>query len=724
MNFCDKNLSTESPKICNICNVTLHTSHCQQGHKLLCCGKGSFGWKCLKCKKFSYRFGNLNSKLMESMHQCGTKKCIYCCQDMDLEHLCKLKLEKYPKAWPFIAFIGIEHVNISVNDCLYCLKLKNEAKNGGDLASQTLSSNSEYLDIACVKHKNNEKLIEPAIIVIYKEVKRGIFRKYVLTSADMFTTDFIEENVIDFAYLSKELSSIYDNAKSVKRPQKKTFDFDQNFKILQAQNTLKLSVINKFVQLTSQPEWQNTTFILQDYYSQNYNTILSAYIKNGFCPKVIQNGRKIIFMEVQNFNLRFITSNSYLEGFEFDLAKQYNLNLEPYFFPENLKNPLYFHYNEKVPNIEHFYLFNDNNDIKEQKENFVKNLNETNYVWNFQKELLRYCDEKVWCLTIACLKFLEESFNFQVLIKKENQIQGKELLHPFGYELCSMPGFTFKLYKILYLNYEEMYIVKNEYGFNNKNVSKLEFEWATYMEYKYPHSDFLSAFNNPLGQQYFKEAIPDLYSPLTKEAHFFNGCKWHGHLNGCLLFPNATNESLNPVGIDYKTLNEKFLLKASNLLLNNPDKVEKVTIHWECLYLEKRKTFEMKLFLKNIFKPHPLKRLCPRSCVRGSYSDVYALKWSENMFPDEEFHFYDVNGLYSYAAIKFPYFTSKYKVLIGKELRNIIFKNGRFFYNTTQIYGTMLVTILPPKKLFLPCLTFKTSNGKSFNTLCSKCCQL
>jgi len=96
MNFCDKNLSTESVKICNICNVTLYSSHCQQGHKLLCCGKGSFGWKCLKCKKFSYRYGNLNSQLMESMHKCGTKKCIYCSQNMDFQHLCKLKLEKYP----------------------------------------------------------------------------------------------------------------------------------------------------------------------------------------------------------------------------------------------------------------------------------------------------------------------------------------------------------------------------------------------------------------------------------------------------------------------------------------------------------------------------------------------------------------------------------------------------------------------------------------------------
>jgi len=602
-----------------------------------------------------------------------------------------------------------------VDDCLQCLKYKNDSKNG--------NNNSKNLPLRCSNHKLNENYLEPSVIVIYKEVQRGIFRKYVLTSSDFFTTDYIEENVIDFQYVSKELSNIYDNTRYEKRPNKKTFDFQENFRILQARNTSSLSLINKFVQLTSQPEWQNTTFITQDIYSQNYNTILSAYIENGFCPKVIQNGRKIIFMEVQNFNLRFLTSHSYLEGSEFQLAKQYNVNLEPYFFPDSLKNPCYFHYNDKVPNIEHFYSFNDDNNLKKQKLSFVDKLKKDNYVWNFQKELLRYCDEKVWFLTLACLKFLKESFNFQVLIKNENKIHDNELLHPFGYEICSMPGFTFKLYKILYLNYEEMYVVKNEYGVNNKNVSKLEFEWASLMEHKYPQSDFLSAFNNPLGQQYFKEAIPDLYSPVTKEAHFFHGCKWHGHLNGCLLFPNSTDKTLNPVGTDYKTLNDEFLLKASNLLQNNPNKIEKVTIHWECLYLEKRKTYEMKLFLKNIFKPHPLKRLCPRACVRGSYSDVYALKWSEKMFPDEEFHFYDVNGLYSYAAIKFPYFTSKYNVLMGKELRNITFENGNFFYNGTQIYGTMLVTILPPQKLYLPYLMLKTSNGKSINTLCSKCCE-
>jgi hypothetical protein len=697
INFCDKKLASEIPILCNICNITLCSKHCQKGHKRFCCGQGSFGWKCLKCNKFSYRFGNANSKLMEAHHECGIKKCIYCLNDMEENHLCKLKLETFPKSWPLIAFIGIEYLSIHKDNCNFCLTSMNS--------------------LTCSNHKSSEIFIEPCLIVIYKEVERGHFKKYVLTSSYFSINDFSEEDSFIYEYVSND---IYHNLGNENKKYKQTFDFDQNFKNLHSKNLSDLSLVNKFVQLISKPEWLNTTFISQDSNSQNYNTILSAFIENGFCPKVIQNGRKISFMEVENFNLRFLTSNSYLEGTEFELAKLYNFELGQYFFPEKLQYPQYFDYNGKVPSIHNFYSFNDTIEVKSQKENFVKTLEKCNYIWNFEKELLRFCDEKLWYLAMSCIKFLEESFNFQILIKKENKIETNELLHPFGYQICSMPGFTFKLYKILYLNLEDIYIVKNEYGFNNKKVSKLEYEWASFMEYKYPENEFQSAFNNPSGQQYFKEAIPDLYSPITKEAHFFHGCKWHGHTN-CLLFPNSTDFTKNPVGIDYKSLNDQFLKKASNLLYKNPNKVEKVTIHWECLYLERKKSNEIQYFLNNIFQPHPLRRLCPRLCVRGAYSDTYALKWSEKMFENEDLHFYDVNGLYSYAAISFPFFTGKYNVIIGKDVNNITLNNNGFYVSGKEIYGTMLVTILPPRKLFLPFLLTKTVEGKSINTLCSKC---
>ncbi len=699
INFCNKNLTTEAPFLCNICNVTLYSVHCQNGHKLLCCGKGSFGWKCLKCNKFTYRYGKFSAKDIKATHVCGMKKCIYCSEDIEPNHLCKLKTEKVPKTWPLMAFIGIEHSQITSENCVNCLTLGER----------------------CSNHIANEIIFEPCLIVIYKEIKRGCFDKYVLTSLDFFMNDFIETKILNYEYVSKDLSKHYEPLKMAKKQTKTTSDFNENLKLLQSKSNFELPLLDKFIQLISKPEWQNTTFISQDSNSQNYNTILSGFLKHGFCPKVIQNGRKILFMEVLNLNLRFVTSNSYLEGTEIDLSKQYNFDHEKYYFPESLKLPQYYHYNGVVPNAKHFFNFNDEVNVKTDKENFVVKLQENNYTWNFVKELVRYCDEKLWFLTICCLKFLEESFCFQIMLKTENKIIGTDLLHPFGNNICSLSGFTFKLYKILYLNKENVYIVKNEYGVNTKHVSKLEYEWASFMEFQYPNNQFLSAFNNPNGQFYFKEAIPDLYSPITKEAHFFHGCKWHGHLNSCLIFPNAKGDTKNPVGIDYNTLNEDFLRKATNLLNNNSDKVHKVTIHWECLYLQKRTTTELNHFLQNRFQPHPLRRLCPRACVRGGYSDVYALKWSQKSFPNEKFYFYDVNSLYSYVAITYPFFTSKYQILMGPKLKEISFKNDSCFYNDKQIYGTMLVTILAPPTLYLPCLAMKTPDGKSINTLCSKC---
>jgi hypothetical protein len=725
INFCDKKITSELAVNCKICNVVLYSKHCSQGHKLLCYGKGSFGWKCLKCNKFCYRYGKMNSKMIENAHQCGSKKCIYCYEDADSQHLCKLKIEKFPKTWPLLAFIGIEHCTINIENCLDCLQIKKEFQEMSNLSYKDLTLNSTYLSLCCEKHKSSNILIEPTLIIIYKETKRGHFTKYVLTNNSFISNDYIETDHINFEYVSKELSYLYDKKSNECKSQRKTFDFNKNLKLLRSKDKSTLTLIDKFVQLISNAEWQYTTFVSQDSNSQNYNTILSAFLENGFCPRVIQNGRKILFMEVESFCLRFITSNSYLEGTENEIAQQFNLQTYEYFFPESLKIPCYFNYQGNVPNVENFYSFSDNYQTKIKKKQFVEELTKKRYVWNYEKELIRFCDEKLFMMTMACLKFLEESFTFQILIKDEQNISSKELLHPFGFHICSMPGFTFKLFKICYLNYEDVYIVKNEYGTNTKNVSKIEYEWASFMEFKYPECNFLSAFNNPLGQQYFKEAIPDLYSPITKEAHFLHGCKWHGHLNECLLDPNATEESKNPVGVTYKTLNENFFTKASNLLQNNPEKVHKVTIHWECLYLEKRQNELMQFFLRNVFKPHPLQRLCPRSCVRGAYTDVYALKWSKSLFPSEDFYFFDVNSLYSYVAITYPFFTSKYEVLMGKDLDNITYDNEKnsFFYNGKKMFGTMLVTILPPRKLYVPYLLLKTTSGKSINTLCSKCCE-
>jgi hypothetical protein len=86
-------------------------------------------------------------------------------------------------------------------------------------------------------------------------------------------------------------------------------------------------------------------------------------------------------------------------------------------------------------------------------------------------------------------------------------------------------------------------------------------------------------------------------------------------------------------------------------------------------------------------------------------------------------YFIDVNGLYSYCALNFPYMTNKYKVLIGNDVSQIQINEFKFYVNNTQIYGTMLITILPPQNLFKPFLLYRTKSGTVVNALCRVCAE-
>lgn len=455
---------------------------------------------------------------------------------------------------------------------------------------------------------------------------------------------------------------------------------------------------------------------------QNY--LLDAFLKIGIAPDVIRNGRKIILLEIKELQLKFITSNSYLEGNEFQLATQFGIHFDNHFFPIHFNKKSNYNYSGPIPPIEYFLTFRDTPEDILKKNSFFRNLKETNYKWTFEKELVQFCDQKVWLLSLSCLKFIKFTFNIQVLLKKSlNFDSNKDFIHPFAYQLCSLPGFVYKVYRYFYLNQYEIYCIKNEFGGPTRNVSKVEHEWSSFIQYLNPSKFYLSAFNNSRGQKFFKEAIPDLYCEETGEAIFFNGCYFHGHYEQCLINPNATPDTVNTfLKKTYLELNVEFQNKIESLLANN-DCVKKVKVMWECKYYQARKTKKFNLFAKCHFKSHPLYRLCPRTTVRGAFIDVFALRWTQKENLEEVFHCYDVNGLYSYCAIKYKFMIGKYEILMGKSLSEIKVLNNEFYYNNQPMIGTMLVTILPPKDLLYPFLLYRLKNGKTVNTLCVSCAE-
>lgn len=107
--FCNKNITEEKEFLCSTCNVTVYSNHCLKGHKLLCNGKGHFGFKCLTCLKFFYASKSENSHTLKQNHNCSDLgMCKICYKPRELDHICKLSKCKIPKSHNRLAFLYLE----------------------------------------------------------------------------------------------------------------------------------------------------------------------------------------------------------------------------------------------------------------------------------------------------------------------------------------------------------------------------------------------------------------------------------------------------------------------------------------------------------------------------------------------------------------------------------------------------------------------------------------
>jgi hypothetical protein len=428
-------------------------------------------------------------------------------------------------------------------------------------------------------------------------------------------------------------------------------------------------------------------------------------------------------LEIKDAGIKFIRSNNYWPGNEDDLSKQFNIEHEKTFFPSFFNKETNFDYCGPIPSEKYFFEFTDSTKLRDEKLEFISKNKDR--LWCFSEELLKSCDIKVLILLQATLKYLNDSFVFQKAIQLSDD---KKYIHPFASELCTIAGFVYKMFRFFYLNKFEIYSIKNEFGSNGKEVSLQEYEWACFQQHKFSNLKYRSSFSHPNGQKYFLESIPDLYSEISKEALFYCGCFYHGHFENCLINPNATANTINPLlNKTYSKLNEELEKKVTDLLLNHPNEIDSIKIFWECQYLKLRNSDEtLKQFLANDFKARPLIRLCPRSSVRGGYLECFALKFIQSENPSDAFYCLDINGLYSFVAIKNVFMTGPYEILIGSSIDKVVYEQNNYVYiendlQRTKMYGTMLLTILPPRDLFIPFLQIRLEDGTCVNTLCYSC---
>jgi hypothetical protein len=338
------------------------------------------------------------------------------------------------------------------------------------------------------------------------------------------------------------------------------------------------------------------------------------------------------------------------------------------------------------------------------------------------------------CLTFlkSSLLFVTQCFEMQDLIKILFPAKTGEI-HPFGWRISSISGFTFAVFSYYFMNDYEMFSVMHPFIGKNTKTSLGEYEWTSYMDYTNSGEDITSTFNSFDGQKGFGKHFVDGYSAKTKTVYQYKGCEFHFHIPpDCLNPKNAgrTIDSANSFGTPLKKLLERDQRESDILKKYYSFDVKEIKTIYECewKHFKKNNAFIMDMFwmTTGLPKKRPLTRLTPRATLRGGFIEVYRLKFCLADNPGWTLHFADANSLYSHIALTNQFPVGKYEVLLHKHnlKKNITFVNGNFFYNGQSMKGDAAhVKVLPPSDLFRPYLPYRLNDEYSHMALCRACLQ-
>lgn len=310
-------------------------------------------------------------------------------------------------------------------------------------------------------------------------------------------------------------------------------------------------------------------------------------------------------------------------------------------------------------------------------------------VFNFQEELLKYCQSDVKLLKEGCLKFVQE---FQEIAGFDPLIESITIA-----SACNLFWWREK--------WEEDLIAlepQSEWRGNHINQSKVTLEWLYFQDFKLGGMGRVRHVRNGGEVQVHRPAEMyhvDGFDEETNTVFEFYGCYFH-RCPRCLKRPRDVRRTC------YKdrTVHEVYeaTQKKAEMLRRAGYTVKE---KWECEFKEEKKTNpQLQTFLKELELVSPLE---PRNTFYGGRTGAASLYAKAE--PGEDIKYVDVISLYPFVntykeyPVRFP----------------LIYTNP-LDQDITHYFGIAQVDILPPERLFHPVLPVR-AGGKLTCPLCAAC---
>ena len=394
-------------------------------------------------------------------------------------------------------------------------------------------------------------------------------------------------------------------------------DEEREVALFQGEDTVK-----NFCEWLLTPQHKGCIVVAHNFQGYDGYFITKFLIDNAIHYDIIYRGAKSLSMTIPMFNIKFIDSINFIPMSLAKFPKTFGQDeLCKGYFPHMFNKEENQNYIGPIPCQNDYGV----NFMKPgEREAFIAWHDEqvaNNYLYDFRKEIIKYCRSDVDIMRKCCLLYRE-------MFRKETDID------PFNKSL-TIASYCQEVYRTNFLKKDTIAVFQPDRQLKIKQ-SNVAVKWLSYISEK-EHLCIQHVRNG--GEKRFGDYLLDGYCEETHTAYEFQGCFWHGKDFGDVTYTNygkkyecrffsflgcpecyKDRDTVNP--ISQKTMEQlyKDTVRKVNYLKDHGFEVEQ---KWGC---ELTKELEEDEEMKQFFEDHQLMDpLQPRDAFYGGRTNATKL---------------------------------------------------------------------------------------------------
>ena len=406
--------------------------------------------------------------------------------------------------------------------------------------------------------------------------------------------------------------------------------------------------------------------------------IIHQYYGDNRIVEQLRNGCKLL--QVQHDRIRFIDSLSFFQMPLSAFPKTFGLTeLHKGYFPHKFNHPDHQNYVGPIPALDYYIPETMSPEGKQALETWHQE--QRGQVFDFKKELVKYCKSDVRLLEQGCLTFKRL---FETLTG----------FNPFDHiTIASACNRDLRMNRMI----PNSIASEPVRGWRNRiNYSKVALEWLTWcaqQQQSLQHARNAGEYCIP-GTNFHVDG----FDASTNTIYEFHGCFWHG-CPRC--FPIRHESHLRHYDRTMQDVYETTQQRIQQFRELGYHVVEM----WECDWSRLKDTsLDIRTYLGTLDFTEPLN---PRDAFCGGRTN--AVKLYHHVTPSQQIHYIDVTSLYPWVNKTCVY---------PKGHPRVIFNPGHT--DISFYFGLVQCKVLPPRHLYHPVLPYR-HDSKLLFPLCAAC---